>query len=101
MQHSTTKSPHVQILMRGHHYAGGISSAPPVFKKGGKACHGGSYKAGGNIDNKDREHHSMGSFIGKNRELLGPNASYSHGGRTRRKHHAAGGAGKVRKGMMD
>lgn len=80
MKH-TSKSPHVQklmgghhnnsgpspadILMRGqnsHHFAGGMAAPSSHYKKGGepkKACHGGRFAKGGTVGHH-RKHHDDG-----------------------------------------
>lgn len=49
MERSATRSPHVQVLMRGHH------------SEGGKASHGRAYKTGGNV--RRRQHHNWGEMV--------------------------------------
>lgn len=62
MKHSTTRSPHVQVLMRGHHYAGGISGNGPRFKEGGKCYGDQSFKTGSHVRHS-REHHFFGQAV--------------------------------------
>jgi hypothetical protein len=56
------------VLMRQHHFSGGISNLAPRYSHGGKACHGGRFSKGGYVEHE------------------------KHGGRTmKRRHHAEGG----------
>jgi hypothetical protein len=93
MKH-TSNSPHVNILMRGHnsehrehHFAGGISNAPPHFSKGGKTHKHKRFAKGGHCYSDGGSTEDTNTYGGE-KPLTG---QLRKGGRARsRQHHYLG-----------
>ncbi len=82
------------ILMREHHYNGGISGTPPHFSKGGKAHRGRKFAEGGHVDHESkggrplRRHADGGDIneqpmIGSRGMFRGPNMNLMNYGETK------------------
>lgn len=75
VSHETRNVKPCDILMRQHHFHGGISSAPPTFSRGGKAHKSHRYATGGHVDHEStggmahhhhhrrRRHHDIGGNV--------------------------------------
>lgn len=108
MEHEA-KSPHVHklmgghknehspanILMRKHHYAGGMSGGTPSFKEGGKAKHEerSEHHHGSYSHRTKRKPHAEGGTTNDEREKSSTKpfrSSFRTGGHARHEHHAFG-----------
>lgn len=78
ISHETKNTKPCDILMREHHYSGGISGTPPHFSKGGKASRQHRFAEGGHVDHESRggrprRHHADGGDIQEKRLSELPN----------------------------
>lgn len=103
--HRTHNSKPSDILMRQHHYSGGISNKAPHYSEGGEARRGGrQHRYSGGISStpphyaEGGEPHNIRSFMQKTKRFAKGGHAYAEGGETEKEYGEKPLTGQLRRG---